>query len=30
VTNMANLFGNRYEVPLPITEGAQFFRLINP
>jgi len=30
VTTMANLFGNRYELPLPLTDGAQFFRLINP
>src|SRR5713226_360385 len=25
VTTMANLFGNRYELTLPITTGAQFF-----
>jgi len=30
VTNMGNLFSNRYQLPLPVTNGAQFFRLINP
>jgi hypothetical protein len=30
VTSSANLFSNRYTLPLPITNGAQFFRLINP
>jgi hypothetical protein len=30
VTNSANLFSNRYELPLPLPNGAQFFRLINP
>jgi len=30
VTNLANLFSNRYTLPLPIANGAQFFRLVNP
>ncbi len=30
VTNGANLFSNRYELPLPITNKGQFFRLIDP
>ncbi len=30
VTTSGNLFSNRYELPLPITNGVQFFRLINP
>jgi hypothetical protein len=30
VTTSGNLFSNRYELPLPITNGARFFRLINP
>ena len=30
VTTMANLIGNRYELTLPIANGAQFFRLIKP
>ena len=30
VTSSANLFSNRYQLSLPLTNGAQFFRLINP
>jgi hypothetical protein len=30
VATIGNLFSNRYELPLPITNGAQFFRLISP